>query len=51
MHRRPPRQPRPRIGPQDPAIGTVLTWESITQAEHLHGPLLTRMPAREPAAT
>jgi hypothetical protein len=33
----------PRIGPQDPAIGTVLTWESVTQAEHLHSPLLTRM--------
>lgn len=31
------------IGPQDPAIGTVLAWESVTQAEHLHSPLLTRM--------
>ena len=29
--------------PHDPAIGTVLAWESATQAEHLHGPLLTRM--------
>jgi hypothetical protein len=31
------------IGPQDPAIGTVLAWESVTQAEHLHSPLLIRM--------
>ena len=29
--------------PLDPAIGTVLIWESITQADHLHSPLLTRM--------
>jgi len=33
----------PRIGPQDPAIGTVLIWESTTQADHLHSPLLTSM--------
>jgi hypothetical protein len=33
----------PAVGPLDPAIGTVLTWESVTQAEHLHSPLLTRM--------
>ncbi|MGH3245711.1 MAG: hypothetical protein ACRDOI_05780 [Trebonia sp.] len=30
-------------GPLDPAIGTVLAWESVTQAEHRHSPLLTRM--------
>lgn len=36
-------QAGPHIGPQDPAIGTVLAWESVTQAEHLHSPLLTRM--------
>jgi hypothetical protein len=29
--------------PPDPAIGTVLIWESITQGDHLHSPLLTRM--------
>jgi hypothetical protein len=37
----------PRIGPQDPAIGTVLAWEAVTQAEHLHSPLLTRKPRDE----
>lgn len=38
-----PAGPGPRMGPQDPAIGTVLIWESVTQAEHLHSPQLARM--------
>jgi hypothetical protein len=38
-----PAGPGPRTGPLDPAIGTVPAWESATQAEHLHSPLLTRM--------
>ena len=38
-----PAHPGPHMRPQDPGIGTVLIWEGVTQADHLHSPLLTRM--------
>lgn len=36
-------QAGPHIRPQDPAIGTVLIWTRVTEAEHLHSPALTSM--------
>ncbi|MFI6457468.1 hypothetical protein ACIBF6_38670 [Streptosporangium amethystogenes] len=43
-------QAGPYLGPQDPAIGTVLIWAKATEAEHLHSPTLTKLRHQEGSA-